>query len=425
MPTTRREFIHAALATGLTATIAGRSLAQPDPKVQDQPKDAKKLRLLILGGTGFLGPAIVEAAQKDGHALTLFNRGQREKTKGTFFEGAEHLYGNRDPNKRADDADDKSPQGLSQIEDAIKGGKTWDAVIDTSGYAPRIVNASAKLLAPVSGQYVFISTISVYAKNDKPQEDESAELATIADPNVESMGAHFENYGPLKALCEKAASEVFAGKSTVIRPGYIVGVRDDTDRFTYWPVRTSEGGELLTPGDPKDPVQFIDVRDLAAFILRSIATRTFGTFNATSPAMPWGSVITSCVNAAKAVNPDKPAANPVWIPNDWLASNGLEEGTLPIYLPPQGEYGGFHSRSVAKALAAGLTIRPAMETCKEILQWWPGEVQRRVRVTKELKEKAEKAGKPAPQMQDPTELRAGPPRSKTDELLKKWREEHK
>ncbi len=386
-----------------------------------------------MGGTGFLGPAIVEAAQKEGHSLTLFNRGQREKVKNTFFEGAEHLYGNRDPNKHADETEDKledtskakSPHGLAEIEAAIKAGKTWDAVIDTSGYAPRIVKASTTLLAPATKQYVFISTVSVYAKNDKPNEDESAELAKIEDPTVESMGAEFQNYGPLKALCEKAAENAMPGRVTNIRPGYIVGKRDDSDRFTYWPVRTSEGGELLTPGDPRDPVQYIDVRDLALFVLTCIKNNTRGVFNATSPSMPWGGIITACVDAAKAVSPDKAAAKPVWVPNDWLEKNDLPPGSLPIYIPPDGADAGFHQRSVAKAVAAGMTIRPTIQTCKEILQWWPSEVERRVRVTKELKEKAVKEGKPAPQMADPLQLRAGPPRATNDDLLKKWHEEQK
>jgi 2'-hydroxyisoflavone reductase len=425
MPTTRRRFIQSTLAAGLLSGMAGHALAQksePDPKTTD-PKSSKKLRILILGGTGFLGPAIVEAALKDGHSLTLFNRGKHEKVKGTFFESAEHLYGNRDPEKNADEADDKSPKGLTQIEEAIKAGKTWDAVIDTSGFYPRMVKASAKLLAPAAKSYLFISTISVYKNNDKPGDDESAALATIADPTVETMGDKFENYGPLKVLCEKEVEKAFPAGATIIRPGYIVGVRDDTDRFTYWPVRASEGGELLTPGDAKDPVQYIDVRDLAAFVLRCLTTQTRGSFDATCPSTPWGSIVAACTDAAKAVK--KTAATPVWIPNDWLAKNGLEEGALPIYIPPQGEYAGFHQRTVTKAAAAGMAIRPTVETCKELLTWWPAELERRAKVTKDMKDQAERGGKPIPQLGDPTQLRAGPPKATTDDLLKKWHEEQK
>jgi len=427
MTTTRRRFIQTTLAAGILGGVHT-AFAQRQPDPAPSKPASKKLRLLILGGTGFLGPAIVEAAQKDGHSLTLFNRGKREKVKDTFFKDAEHLYGNRDPNKHADEADDKlpegeakSPKGLSELEAAVKAGKKWDAVIDTSGFYPRMVKASAQLLAAAAGSYLFISTVSVYAKTDKPGDDESAALATIEDPTIEVMGDHFQNYGPLKVLCEKAVEDALPGRACTVRPGYIVGVRDDTDRFTYWPVRTSEGGELLTPGDPKDPLQYIDVRDLAAFVLRCITTGQRGSFDATCATMKWGDVIDACGRAAKATGKDP--ATPVWIPNQWLATNGLEPGSLPIYIPPEGEYAGFHQRNVSKALAAGMTIRPCVDTCTEILKWWPGELERRSRVTKDMKDQAERGGKPMPQMADPTKLRAGPPREKQDELVAKWKEE--
>src|SRR5262249_34169301 len=157
----------------------------------------------------------------------------------------------------------------------------------------------------------------------------------------------FQNYGALKALCEKTVEQSLPGRACIVRPGFIVGVRDDSDRFTYWPVRTSEGGELLTPGETKDPVQYIDVRDLAAFVLRCIATNQRAPFNATSPPLPWGDVIEACGRASKSVGKDP--ATPVWVGNAWLEKNGVED--LPIYVPPTGEAGGFHQRSVSKALA--------------------------------------------------------------------------
>jgi 2'-hydroxyisoflavone reductase len=424
----RRHFLQSTLATGVLPTLA-LAQRQPDPKPSEKPQTDKprKLNILILGGTGFLGPAIVEAALKDGHSLTLFNRGQREKTKGTFFEGAEHLYGNRDPNKYSDDpahTDEKAPKGLIQIEEAIKAGKTWDVVIDTSGQAPRIVNASAALLAAAAKSYVFISTVSVYAHNDKPNEDESAELAVLTPEQaalpvaeLEDLRKHIEHYGPLKVLCEKEAEKAFPGRALIIRPGYIVGVRDDSDRFTYWPVRTTEGPELLTPGDPKDPVQYIDVRDLADFILRCVTSETRGTFNVTSAPMPWGDIVAACTAAAKATK--HAAAAPVWIPNEWLADNGLEGGTLPIYIPPEGEYAGFHQRNVKKAIAAGMTIRPTVETCKELLTWWPSESERRKKVAADFKREGKKV---SPADEEGT-LRVGPPKARTDELLKKWHDE--
>jgi 2'-hydroxyisoflavone reductase len=421
--TTRRDFISFSLAAGAAIAMGAPTLARA---ARPTVGSGKKLKILILGGTGFLGPAIVESAKARGHSLTLFNRGKREKLKGTSFEGVEKFYGNRDPNKNADEADPSSPKGLAQLEAAIKDGHTWDAVIDTSGFYPRIVKASTALLAPVSKTYLFISTISVFAKNDAPGGDENSELATIPDPTVETMGAQFENYGPLKALCEKAAEEAFPGKALNIRPGYIVGVRDDTDRFTYWPVRSSEGGEMLVPGEAAHPVQFIDVRDLADFCLNCLEKGLTGAYNVTGPATPytWGELMSACTRASKSVG--RTPATQVWVPNDWLEKQEIGPGgQLPIYIPPEGEYTGFHQRSIAKAVGAGLTTRPPEDTCKSILEWWPGEIERRVRVTKELQEQAVRDNKPAPPIGDPTKLRAGISTEKQAELLNKWHEEQK
>ncbi|MFA6044578.1 MAG: NAD-dependent epimerase/dehydratase family protein [Phycisphaerales bacterium] len=416
MDSTRREFL--GISALALAAMAGGTLpgAFAAPALS---RRAGPLRILILGGTGFLGPAIVEAAKAKHYELTLFNRGKREKTKGTSFDGVEKLLGNRDPLKNSDEKDTESPLGLSQIEEAIKAGKTWDAVIDTSGYYPRIVKASGELLAKAAGQYVFISTVSVYAANDTPGADETAPTATIADPQAETMGAGMANYGPLKALCEQAAEGAFPGRTTNIRPGFIVGERDDSDRFTYWPVRASQGGDMLVPGSPTDPVQFIDVRDLAAFILTCIERKAFGVMNATGPVGggTWGQVIDACVAAAKPMLGDKPLTT-TWVDAEFLAKNNVQiGGDFPIYIPPGGEDAGFHQRSIAKATAAGLKTRPALDTCREILAWWPGEIERRVRVTKEMQEAAAKAGEPAPTMADPTKIRTGITPQREAELL--------
>jgi len=207
-----------------------------------------KKRILILGGTGFLGPATVEAARSRGHVLTLFNRG---KTRPGLFPDIETLHGDRDPNVG---------EGLKSLE-----GRKWDAVIDNSGYFPRQVGASARLLAPNVGHYIFISSISVYADNSVEGLDESAAVATIADPNVEKITE--QTYGALKALCEKACEQALPGRTTVVRPGYIVGPDDASGRFTYWPIRFDRGGEVLAPGAPQDPVQFVDVRDLGGWLI--------------------------------------------------------------------------------------------------------------------------------------------------------------
>ncbi len=312
------------------------------------------MRLLILGGTSFLGPALVEAARERGHELTLFNRG---KTRPDLFPEVEKLQGDRDPRKG---------RGLESL-----SGKAWDVVIDDSGYFPRVVSASASLLAPAVGHYVFVSTVSVYARNDEPGADEDAAFGTLPDPSVEDMGAGFENYGPLKALCERAVLEAMPGRAALVRPGFIVGPGDPTDRFTYWPVRMEASGEALVPGDPGDPVQVIDVRDLAAWLVRLAETRTTGAFNAVGPESPlaWGRLVEACHSAAGK------RAVLRWAP--WGLLDEVERGTFPIAVPPSGEARGFHARSNARAMGSGLRFRALEETVASTLAWFRASSGRR------------------------------------------------
>lgn len=421
MITSRRSFLAAALVAGASGAFLPRLGLGVGPTVF--PGAGK--RLLILGGTGFLGPAVVEAAKAQGWSVSLFNRGRTEQRKGTM-EDVEKFYGNRDPDKRAVDTDETSPKGLEQLEAAVKAGTRWDAVLDNSGFYPRHVKASAELLSKAADRYIFISTISVYASNEQKNADESAALGTIADPTVETMGTQGENYGPLKALCEQAAAAAFGKRALSIRPGFIVGSRDDSDRFTYWPVRAAAGRPMLIPGSPEHPVQFIDVRDLANFIMASISTNASGAVNATGPVKPdpkgdWGVLVAACLAAAKASG--KTPAEPVWVESRFLQAQGvLIGGELPIYILPEGEAAGFHARSIKRAIELGLKTRPMEETCAAVLAWWPGEVERRTRVTKQLMEEAEKAGRPAPQTPDPALLRTGLRPDREAELLKAWGE---
>lgn len=332
----------------------------------------------------------MESALAAGHEVTLFNRGARETMRrdrgrpSVVPQGVEVLYGNRDPEKTADDwkqgqrhpetgepipMDPESPKGLSELR-----GREWDAVIDTSAYFPRIARASAELLAPSIGQYLFISTISVYKRNDTPGADESAELNTLSDPATESFGASFENYGGGKVLCEQAVMEACPGKAAIVRPGYIVGPRDTTRRFNFWPWRVSRGGPMVVPGDESDPVQFIDVRDLADWCVRLIERRTMGVFNATGPASELS--MRSFVDQAAAGLSAK--VEPTWIPVDFLSQQALERGgeqkinpmaSWPIYIPPHGEYAGFHRVSVARAVAQGLTFRSVADTVRTTMDW--------------------------------------------------------
>ncbi len=368
MTVSRRDFIQwTAAASALAAT--GLDLSAAPAKVA--PK-----KILILGGTGFLGPATIEIAQARGHQVTMFNRG---KTRPNLFPGVTKLQGDRDP---------KKGEGLKALETG-----TWDAVIDNSGYYPRMVGASAALLAPRAKQYLYISSISAYKEPNPENGTEDAPLATLADPAVEEMGKEYQNYGGLKALCEQAAQKAMPGRTAVIRPGYIVGPDDPTGRFTYWPVRFHKGGEVAVPGEKTDPVAIIDVRDLAAWLVHLVEQGTMGVFNACGPEkrLAWGTL----VEAFQTVRPD---AKPLWIPTAFLAAQ--KDIDFPIWAPFEGETKGFHTWSNARALKAGLKFRPAAETVKDTLAWF------------KTQEKAEKGR---------TKL-AGPSAEQEAKLIAAWRE---
>lgn len=360
----RREVLHAGLAVGCTLAVGPLALGRA----------REPMRLLILGGTGFLGPMLTQAALARGHKVTLFNRGRTEARRRELHnpveipEGVEVLTGNRDPNKTADDwkpaeqRDPASPKGMAQLE-----GGQWDAVIDTSGYYPRLVKASATLLATRAKHYQFISSVSVYKDTSKPGGDETSPVGTIPDPTVEQMGQQFENYGPLKALCEQEVSAAFEGRAALVRPGFIVGPGDTSGRFTYWPVRASKGGEMLAPGTPDDPIQIVDVRDLAEWCVLLAETRTAGTFDALGPVTPlrWGAVLEECVKVGAA------GTKLGWVPVEFIEKQGLVPGgDLPIWVPPVGESAGFHQRKPVRAVKAGLKFRPSEETVRATLEWY-------------------------------------------------------
>jgi 2'-hydroxyisoflavone reductase len=411
----RRDLLRGGLAATALGVVHGCAKSSSGP-AKPAPVVVKKKRILILGGTGFVGPATIEAAIARGHTVTIFNRGKREKLLPLKHQ-VEHLYGNRDPNLPADDEKgpdgkllhpDATPKGLEQLV-----GKQWDVVIDNSGYFPRMVKASAELLSKNANRYIYISSISAYDDKVTPAAngDETAKLATLEDPTVEDMGKEFQNYGGLKVLCEQAAEAAFPKRTAVVRPGYIVGPGDPTDRYTYWPVRIAAGGEVLAPGSPTDPLQWIDVRDLAEWLVTLVENETTGQFNAVGP--------TPSASCQKAAGPT--AAKLEWVPSDWLEANELGgEDAFPIWIPPKGKYAGFHRWNNARAVAAGLKTRSIDETNKAILVWYPTEIERRVRVTKELTEQAAASGKPPPKG-DPSKLRAGPPPEREAELLAKWK----
>ncbi len=380
---TRRRFLETSCATLVW------SLASPSTRAMAaRARRSAPQRILILGGTGFLGPACMEAALARGHSVTLFNSGRTEKRRqdagrpSVIPEGVEVLYGNRDPDKTADDRrlqddpkakpDPASPKGLTQLQ-----GKKWDAVIDTSGYWPRMVKASAELLGPNVRQYVFISTISVYKRNDVPDMDESAELNSLADPTIEEFGASGENYGGGKALCEKAAEAAMPGRVTNIRPGYIVGPRDPTQRFIYWPWRVAEGGEMIVPGKPTDPVQIIDVRDLGEWVVHCTEQQVVGVYNATGPEklLTMQAMLDGCRQGVGG------EAAFTWIDPGFLAEQGIGPEVFPIWASPEGETAGFHRVNISKAVKNGLKFRSVAETARATMEWLaslPAEAQTQV-----------------------------------------------
>jgi 2'-hydroxyisoflavone reductase len=323
----------------------------------------KPMRLLILGGTGFIGPYQVRYALARGHHVTVFNRGrQKEAWPGPV----EELIGDRNGDLKA-------------LE-----GRDWDVCIDNPTSLPVWVRDAARVLKGHIGQYVFISTISAYAANDQPA-DETAPLATYSgsDPmaeTVKSLGANMRLYGPLKALSEKEAQSQYGEAiTTIVRPSLIVGPGDETDRFTYWPVRLARGGEILAPGDGSDPVQFIDARDLAEWTIRLAEQRTTGMFNAGGPASPI-TMQQMLAGIAQGIEVDPELA---WAPVDLLkANNVFAWSDMPVWVPGQGRTLGFHRRDLSRAAAKGLTWRPLTLTAADTLAWFrtlPSERQGKLR----------------------------------------------
>ncbi len=329
----RRQFLGTSTALSVLATLpASRLMAATQPR---------QLKILILGGTRFIGPHVVELARAHGHEVTLFNRG---KTNVGRVTGVEVLHGDRN----------------GQL-DALAGRK-WDAVLDTSAFVPRIVKLSAELLKDSVSHYVYVSSISAYASFANAN-DESSPVGKMTDETIEKVDEN--TYGPLKALCEQTAERIMPGRVTILRPGYIVGPDDNSDRFTYWPARVARGGEVLAPNTPQDEIQVIDVRDLAAFTLLCIEQRVLGTFNLVSPPRTFtmGELMNDCIAAAKS------DARITWVPAQFLEARGVVDGDLPIWSHAVGENAGFALTSAQRALAAGLKIRPLTETVRDTLAW--------------------------------------------------------
>jgi 2'-hydroxyisoflavone reductase len=343
MPIDRRGFLKSVAAIPLTSLAA--SAAIPSGW---GPRGKK---ILIIGGTHFLGPHIVKAAVARGHTVTLFNRG---RTNPHLFPELEKLKGDR--NKEADLA--------------VLDGRKFDAVIDDCGFYPRQVRSMAARLEN-SGFYVFISSVSVYPRMDSEDTDETTPVGKIDDETVEDMGKGYENYGPLKALCEQAAEAAFPGRVANIRPGLIVGPLDDTHRFTYWPVRVRDGGEVLAPGKPEWGIQYIDVRDLADYVVLSVEKSIAGVYNALGPVKP--TPMQSLLETSKQVT--KSDATFTWVDQEFLAEQKVMPWAhLPAWFPP----GEGKTRpaicSNERAVSKGLAFRDLSVTIRDLLEWYAKEV---------------------------------------------------
>ena len=299
----------------------------------------RAVKLLVLGGTKFLGRAAVEAALEKGHEVTLFNRGQ---TNPELFPQVERLHGDRNGD-------------LSAL-----SGRSWDAVVDTSAYLPQQARASAEALAGAAGYYLFVSSVSVYADLSQPvDEDRPLDELPKGQPDDQLLD-DFSNYGPLKVLCERAAKNAFRGPTAIVRPGLIVGPHDPTGRFTYWTHRVARGGEILAPEPAESQVQFIDVRDLGEWMVHLSEQRVEGPFNAANRDVTWKTLLETCRQVAGS------DARFVWVDPQFLIEREVGQWMeLPMWLH---EDVGIHATDVSRAAGAGLTFRPLAETIRGTLE---------------------------------------------------------
>ena len=351
MSTDRRTFLKLSAAASGALAFSGLSnpLAAAARDIRDRVvgRAPAPLNMLILGGTGLTGPEQVDYALERGHKVTLFNR---NRSRPDMFKGqVEQLVGD-----------------LSGAVSAL-AGKKFDVVLDNPTTFPFWVRNAAQHLHGNVGHYMFISTISVYRDNSVPGKDETDGTTPMpegVDPYTTVREHAGQYYGALKTYSEQEVAKHYGNAHTIVRPGLIVGARDRSDRFVYWPVRIDRGGEVLAPGTPNDPAQYIDSRDLAEFMIRLAEGKVFGTFNATGKTTTMGDTLTGIKNAIGS------NATFTYVPAEFLQEHGVRGWRhMPIWLPPTGPTAGFLRRDVSKAIAAGLTFRPLADTAKVTLAW--------------------------------------------------------
>lgn len=386
MASNRREFVkRSARAAGALGLASGAERVAAAPATsQGKPVEPapQSLNLLILGGTGFTGPHQIEYAVARGHKVTVFNRGRRDVD---LPDSVVQLQGDRNTGDLA----------------ALRG-KEWDVVIDNPTTLPFWVRDAGQVLKDAADHYIFISTISVYADTSRAGMDENTPLAQYegADPLSETMESFRQNvgalYGPLKAASEREAEKWFPGRTTVIRPGLIVGPGDESDRFTYWPVRIARGGTVMAPGTPNDPVQIIDARDLAEWTIRMAEQRATGIYNATGPRAPL--TIAEMLYGIRASQSGDNVVRFEWVPQDFLDEHQVRGWShMPVWVPVRDDNAGFARVSIERAVAKGLTFRPLAVTARDTLDWFqtlPAERQ--------------------------AEMRAGLPAEREVEVLRAW-----
>jgi 2'-hydroxyisoflavone reductase len=360
--TDRRQFLKTTALAG--AALGVTSLASP---WTSRAFGAQKLTVLVLGGTGQTGPHLVGQLLAAGHTVTLFNRGNRSET---LFPDVECLVGDRSL---------EATDGLAALEAEVRRGRTWDVCIDIWPHIPKIVESTAMLLQGSVGHFMFVSSVSAYADHSQPNMDETAPVGEA--PDADNMEFDWDLFGPFKAECENRVRRLYPDNHTIFRPGLIVGPRDFSFRGGYWPVRVRRGGEVLAPGSGFDRIQIVDGRDLTQFEVRCMEHGIGGTFNVIGPHPRTPLTMLSYLTTCRAASGSD--ARFTWVPSGFLEQHEIGAWmNMPCWIPAEGEYAGFGTRSIDKAVAAGLTFRPLADTVRDTLSWYDDlDAERREGVT--------------------------------------------